>query len=505
MRIYQIIFFFSFLLFGSFYSFSQPSSRADLEKRRASLMNEISETQKLLSETTKDKTATLSQLRAINARLKARQDLINTINSELGHIDKNINLTAKEIEVLNKNLNKFKMQYAQSVRYAYKNRETQSVLAFLFSAKNFNDVAVRMQYLKKYRDYRKVQADKIKQTQMSLNQKIGVLNSEKQQKGQLLNTEEQQKGQILKESNETNEIVKELQGKEKELKSSIAKNKAAAQKLQNAIKTEIQKEIEIARKKAAEEARKKAEEEARKKAAEEARKKAEAEENARRLAAEESARRKAAEDAARKRAEQAGDNYGEGSQSVKLNTGSGASTTTTTPPAKKEEPKEPAAVVVTPKVEQPSYKLSLTPEVQAISNDFSANKGRLPWPVASGFISGPYGQQPHPVYKSVMIENNGIDISTSPGSAVRSVFAGTVIKVTNIDGVVVMISHGEFFTVYSNLSGASVKVGDKVNAKQTIGAAGKNDEGVNMINFQIWKVGNNNSSFTVDPAQWIAR
>lgn len=497
MRIYQIIFFLLLLFSGSFNSFSQTSSRADLEKRRASLMNEISETQKLLSETTKDKTATLSQLRAINAKLKARQDLINTINSELGHIDKNINLTAQEIEVLNKNLNTFKMQYAQSVRYAYKNRETQSVLAFLFSAKNFNDVAVRMQYLKKYRDYRKVQADKIRKTQLSLNQKIGVLNSEKQQKGQLLNTEEQQKGQILKESNETNEIVRELQGKEKELKASIAKNKAAAQKLQSAIKAEIQKEIEIARKKAAEEARKKA--------AEEARKKAEAEENARRLAAEESARRKAAEDAARKRAEQAGDNYGEGSQSVKLNTGSGTSTATTTPPAKKEEPKEPATVVVTPKVEQPSYKLSLTPEVQAISNDFSANKGRLPWPVATGFISGPYGQQPHPVYKSVMIENNGIDISTSQGSPVRSVFAGTVIKVTNIDGVVVMISHGEFFTVYSNLSGASVKVGDKVNAKQTIGTAGKNDEGVNMINFQIWKVGNNNSSFTVDPAQWIAR
>jgi murein DD-endopeptidase MepM/ murein hydrolase activator NlpD len=88
---------------------------------------------------------------------------------------------------------------------------------------------------------------------------------------------------------------------------------------------------------------------------------------------------------------------------------------------------------------------------------------------------------------------------------VRAVFGGTVIKVTNIDGVVVMISHGEFFTVYSNLSAASVQSGQKVAAKQTIGTAGQNSDGDNMINFQIWKVGSNNALSTVNPADWIAK
>lgn len=491
MRLF-ILFIFSFLL--QTVAVHAQTSRTDLEKRRAALLQEIAETQKLLADTKKDKTSSLSQLRAINAKLNARQALINTINSEMSHIDRSINLTAAEVEQLNKNLSIFKMQYAKSVRYAYKNRETQGILAFLFSAKDFNDATVRMQYLKKYRDFRKEEADKIRKTQEALGIKMVKLNSEKSQKGQLLSTEEQQKNQIVKESQETNQIVKELQGKEKELMSRISKNKAAAQRLQNAIKAEIQKEIEIARRKAAEEARKKAAEEA-------ARKRAEEEQERQRKIAADAAKKKAAEEVARKRGEEHSDgSYQSGS--VKLNTGTPGAPVDK--PVEKEEPK-PTATVTSKPQESPSYKLSLTPEVQAISNSFSQNKGSLPWPVVSGVVIGKYGQHQHPVYKSVMIDNNGIDIATNANAPVRAVFGGTIIKVTNIDGVVIMISHGEFFTVYSNLSGASVKMGDKVSGKQTIGTAGKNDDGDNMINFQIWKVGGNNASSTVNPSDWIAR
>lgn len=487
------IFFFLILsfLFQGAPLFAQ-TSRSDLEKRRAALLNEIAETQKILSETKKDKNVTLSQLKAINAKLNARQALINTINAEMGHIDKNINLNTQQIAVLNQNLNLFKMQYAQSVRYAYKHRETQGVLAFLFSANDFNDGIRRMQYLKKYRDYRKDQADKIRATKKSLDLKIGQLNYDKNQKGSLLTSEVQQKSQIEQESQQTAEIVKGLQGKEKELMGRISKNRSAAQKLQNAIKAEIQKEIEIARKAAAVEARKRAAEDAQRRAA------AEAQARQQRTAAE-AQKKKDAEDAQRKKdAEKSGSNYQAGNQTVKLNTGR---------PEKVVEPEKiPEKPVTTvAEVERPSYKLSLTPEAQSISQNFAANRGHLPWPVASGYISAPYGKHQHPVYKSVTIENNGIDIATNPSAPVRAVFGGTVIKVTNIDGVVIMISHGEFFTVYSNLSSSSVRTGDKVSAKQTIGIAGKNDDGDNMINFQIWKVGSNNSSYTVNPSEWIAK
>lgn len=476
------------LVLLSFSGLAQKSqSRADLEKRRSSLLKEINATQQLLQSTEKDRQATVSELRAINAQLAARQKLINNINSELSHIDKDIGATEKEIEILNKNLEVFKMRYAQSVRYAYKNRASQNMVAFIFSAKNFNDGIRRVQYLKRYRDYRKDQAEDIRKTQVALNARVGKLNADKSQKGVLLSDEEAQKLKIQEESQKTNQIVRELQGREKELLAQIKKDQQAAARLQNAIEAEIRKEVELARKKAEEEAAKRrAEEElARKKAEDEA--------------------LRIARDQERKRLEDSGEIYNSGQGDIILNVGKPG---TASP---EEQPKEtsPTTVATTAPVttkvaaEKPSYKLSLTPEVKTISDNFTANKGKLPWPVGSGFISGKYGKQPHPVYPAVTIENNGIDITTSNRAPVMAVSGGTVLRVMNIDGYVVMISHGEYFTIYSNLSSTNVQVGQKVNFKQAIGTAGINSEGVPTVNFQIWKVGGNNSSQTLNPEDWI--
>lgn len=475
------------VLFTTQALYAQHSSRQELEKKRATLLKEIAATQEQLAATKKDRKASVSQLRAINSKLRKRQSLINTINSELGNINSNISSLNAEIKVLNKNLGTLKRHYAQSVRYAYKHRTSQSLILFLFSADNFNDAIRRMQYLKKYRDYRKKQADDIRKAQAKLSRKIAALNANKKDKAGLLKSEETQQMKIQQEKAETDKMVQELKGREGELMAQIRKNQRNAQKIQAAIKAEIQREIEIARKKAAEEARRKAAEEARRKAAEE-------------LA------RKKAEEAARQKASNGDNSYKAGNQTVTLNTGSGntKSSSGNESEASANKPTE-APSGSAPESSAPSYKLSLTPEVQALSNSFAANRGKLPWPVAKGFISSPYGRHPHPVYKNVTVENNGIDIATSPHAAVRAVFSGTVIKVTNINGYVVMISHGEYFTVYTNLATVSVSAGMKVTTKQTIGTAGINSDGENMINFQIWKVSSNNTSSTVNPEDWIAK
>ncbi|HLS70042.1 MAG TPA: peptidoglycan DD-metalloendopeptidase family protein [Chitinophagaceae bacterium] len=493
---FQSLLFFLGLIFSLSLSVSaqnNSTNRKDLEKRRASLLKEIEATQKLLQSTEKDRKATVSELRAIQAQLNARQQLINNINSEINHIDEDIKNTSKEIDILNDNLEIFKMRYAQSVRYAYRNRTSQSMVAFLFSAKNFNDGIRRIQYLKRYKDSRKDQADDIRKTQIALNAKIENLNSNKIQKSSLLSAEEAQKLEIQESSEQTNKMVQELQGREKELLTQIKNDQRVADRLQNAIQAEIKKEIELARKRAEEEAA------ARRKAEEEARRIAKAEE-AKRLEAER-----------RKREQESGGVYNSGQGDVILNTGrniekkeNDASTiakvetrdddkTSTTKPASSSTSSS-----------TPSYKLSLTPEVKTISDNFTANKGKLPWPVNSGFISGKFGKHPHPVYKTVMTENNGIDITTSANAEVRAVSSGTVIRVMNIDGYVVMINHGEYFTIYSNLSKANVSVGQKVDFKQGIGNAGRNSEGVPTINFQIWRVGENNATQTVNPEHWIA-
>lgn len=479
---------------------AQQPSRGELEKRRTNLLNEIANTQQQLEDTKKDKKATLSQLRALSAKLATRQKLIDNINVELNNINGSISLSTQEINTLNSNLDQLKAAYAQSIRYAYKHRTSQNMMAFLFSANDFNDAIRRMQYLRKYREYRKNQADNIRATQAKLQQKIGVLNTQKTKKGKLLQVEEVQRNEIQQETQETNQIVTELKGREKELMAQIQQNQRTARKLEASIKEQIRKEIELARKKAEEEARRRAAEEAA---------------LARKKAAEEEARRKAAQATAARNND---NTYQAGSQTVTLNTGrnnentkNGSSGNTTEPAKGNSKPiaaNTPSSSLPSPtvaEVPRPSYKLSLTPDVQAISENFEANKGRLPWPVEKGFVSGLYGKHPNKLFPKVIEENNGVDITTGEGAPVRAVFAGTVVRMANIDGTMIMISHGEYFTVYTNLSAAAVKVGDKVSGKQVIGRAGKNEDGENMMNFQVWKVGSNSNFFTVNPSDWIAR
>jgi len=146
------------------------------------------------------------------------------------------------------------------------------------------------------------------------------------------------------------------------------------------------------------------------------------------------------------------------------------------------------------------YVMSATPEEVKLSNSFSANKGRLPWPTDQGVVTSNFGRHPHPEMKGIMIENNGIDIRTPRGAAIRAVFEGVVSKVfTGPNGQqIVIIRHGEYLTVYTNLSSVSVSNGTKVSTKQKIGTVYTNSDNVSEINFQVWK-GNSKQN----PSSWI--
>jgi murein hydrolase activator len=135
----------------------------------------------------------------------------------------------------------------------------------------------------------------------------------------------------------------------------------------------------------------------------------------------------------------------------------------------------------------------------ALSASFQNNRNKLPWPVQNGFISDKFGVKNHPVLKHVKIDNNGIDIQTSPNARISSVFDGVVLDISQIPGLnnVVAIQHGEYFTVYANLK--SVNLQDKVIAGQLIGIAAEKD-GEYEINFQVWH------QFTkMNPELWLAR
>ena len=146
---------------------------------------------------------------------------------------------------------------------------------------------------------------------------------------------------------------------------------------------------------------------------------------------------------------------------------------------------------------------SLTPEELLLSNSFSANKGKLPWPTERGIVSGSYGEHAHPVLKGIKVKNNGIDIITNAGSTSRAVFDGEVTRVISIPGHnnVVIIRHGEYLTVYSNLDKVEVKRGDKVKTKQTIGIIHTDEETAKTeLHFELWK-----GKELTNPVFWIAK
>jgi murein hydrolase activator len=136
-----------------------------------------------------------------------------------------------------------------------------------------------------------------------------------------------------------------------------------------------------------------------------------------------------------------------------------------------------------------------------VSSSFSASKARLPWPVRSGFISERFGSHPHEVLKGITVPNDGIEIQTNAGEAVRSVFDGIVMVVDNSIigmGSVVAIQHGDYFTIYGKLRNVSVSAGQKVQAKETIGTVMEGKDGTSEVQFQVWKNTNRQN-----PEKWL--
>lgn len=148
-----------------------------------------------------------------------------------------------------------------------------------------------------------------------------------------------------------------------------------------------------------------------------------------------------------------------------------------------------------------SNALSLTPEAAKLSADFAGNRGKLPWPVEHGVITSTFGEHPHPVLAGIKTKNNGIDINTKKGTVARAIFDGEVTGVVVIPGSnkAVIIRHGEYLSVYSNLDEVYVRMGEKVSVKQPLGLVHTNEEDSKTeLHLEIWQ-----STTKMDPSGWL--
>ena len=150
-----------------------------------------------------------------------------------------------------------------------------------------------------------------------------------------------------------------------------------------------------------------------------------------------------------------------------------------------------------------SKAFALTPEARLLAKNFTANKGRLPWPVEKGVVTQRFGTQPHPVVRTTMIKSNGVTIATSPNAIARAVFEGEVMTILSFKGSnpTVLIKHGNYITTYKNIGKLYVKKGDKVKAKQAIGEIFTHPQtGKTILQFSVF-----NEFTPQDPKSWIYR
>jgi len=436
------ILFLSFVLFIAYtpQGFAQKGNKKDLEIKKKKLKEEINTINDLLHETKSSKKLSMNQVAILNKKITVREELINTINSEIHLINKQINENQAAIKNLNTTLDKLKKDYAAMIYFDYRNSDAYSKLMFLFAADSFNQAYQQYKYTQQIAEYRRKKATEITDTQTEITKKNTELTSKKEEKRQLLSSEELEKLNLAKEKTDQESTLSNLQQTEKQLKGELDKKKSEIENLNAAIKKLIQEEI------------KRQQEEERKHALALAKKKEE-------------------------RANRAKENKKTKNSTKAIEEN------------KKADAKEEAA------------EMSETKEAEQLSSDFSSNKGKLPWPVAKGVITIGFGEQEHPTIKGFMINNNGVEISAAKGQNARAVFEGVVTGVTTVPGIgkIVIIRHGDYLSVYSNLEEVLVKSGDKIALKQNIGTIAFNDdENRNVINFQIWK-----GQKILNPEEWL--
>jgi septal ring factor EnvC (AmiA/AmiB activator) len=400
-----------FLVRGLAQTQAPAQTRSDLEKERAAIQKEIEDVKRSLDETHKNKRETLGQLALLQRRLRLRESAINNINAQINIIEGDMNESWREILKLRNELDTLRIQYAQSIVFAYKNRSSYDFLNFIFSSTNFNDALHRIQYLKSYRSYREERAENIHRTQGLLQSKIDGLKVTRVEKEEAVKKQSKERELLEGEKKEKDAVVNQLQSQEKELKKQMATKQKQDQKLSGAIAAAIRRATDAAMK--------------------------EAKKNAANKTA---ADRVAASNLARST-------------------------------ARPDDNSEPAAPATLNTVKTAPKSVFSSEADMNLTGNFEKYKGRLPWPV-SGTVSMQYG--PHEYIKGIMHNNAGVTIDVTAGAAVKTVFEGEVQSVMNIGDVqAVMIRHGKYFTTYSNLSTVSVTKGEHVKTGQILGRVGE--------------------------------
>ncbi len=411
----------------------------DLQNRQGQLKKQIEETQTLLNTTKKDMGSQLNSLNALSGQIEERRKYIDTLTNDVAQIEEEMGIVERQLSGLQTDLLVAKDNYIASLRYLQRHGSIQQKLMFIFSAKNLSQTLRRLRYVREYASSQKEQGLAMQQMQQEITAKRKELEEVKASKADMLQLRETERRELEIQEREKRAIVSELQKKQRSLQDEIKKKQAEANKLNAQIDKLVADEIEKARKQAEEEAKREAE--------------------------------------------------------AKKKEVANASKTQTKSETAKAAPKtesKPAATA--------TYSSNNSDKV--LSSNFEQNRGKLPVPITTSYIVvSHFGQYNVEGMKNVTLDNKGIDIQGKPGAKARAVFNGKVAAIFQLNGLFnVLVRHGQYISVYCNLSSTNVKQGDNVSTRQELGAVYTDTSNDNrtVLHFQLRK-----ERDKLNPERWL--
>lgn len=463
-------------------AWAKPRSSKSVKHQQRITEHKIKQTDTQIKENARQLKSKLNDLNRLQAESQTIGSAITAIQASIDSLDVAAKAARDSAARLDGKLTELKDVYADILRNSRRSRMSMSNLAFIFSSESFTQAFRRANALKQFSRWRQRKVANINAVKAQLDERRRYIDTLMTQNRELVMRMSMRHAELSRRAAETDRIVASLKGKESDLRKVLRdqQRQAAAldRELDRIIKEEQRKAlIEEQKRKQREEEQRRAEE---KRRAEEQRK---AEE---RRKAEE---HKAAEQKASATPAPSADKTakpGTTPTAPQSQTGRTGQTRPTSPAPKTGGKKQPSP---------------------ALASDFAANKGRLSYPVNPHNIVKRFGRQQHPLHKHVVTENAGIDMETSSGATVKSVFDGEVSAIFCPDGYnnVVLVRHGHYLTVYANLGTLAVRTGDKVKTGQKLGTVYVDaaDNNRSILHFEIRNAANAKSVTKENPEVWL--
>ena len=428
----------------------KPTQKEQLQNQKKKLTQQRQAAQQRQRELEQQVKKRMQDVEALGSNIDDSRLTLDSLRLAIDTLNSHISVLDSQLVVLKQELEERRQHYIKSARYMYRSRTARNQMMFVLSARSFNQMYRRMRFMNEYTTYQRAQGEAVKQKSEQVGQKVDELNKARSHMSGLLSKGEAEQQRLIARQAEQQRMVAELQRQQQTVKKLIVQQQQEEAALTRQIDKLIAEELEKARK---------AEEERQRRLAEQ--------------------RRREQEQAAQAQAN---------SSTNRRNTASNTSRRSTTNRRTTTNRRENS-----PATTQPTY-TPADPD-RKLTGNFASNKGRLPIPITGSYrIVRNYGPY---TLAGVTLNSSAIHLQGESGAQARCVFDGEVSSIFNPgNGMVVMVRHGRYISVYSNLSSVNVSMGQKVTTNQTLGKVGAN----NTLIFRL-----QNWDKVLNPKAWLRK